>query len=66
MSLTKIRGIRLLAEFARNERIRMMNITYKYSGFWKLGKGGEIEALENDLSRTHQFSLYIKIRNGNL
>jgi hypothetical protein len=64
MNLAKAAGVRLQAEFISNDRNRVMNITYKFSGFRQVGKNGEITLLENDLARIQPFPPYIELRTG--
>ncbi|TKI55062.1 HAD-IIIC family phosphatase [Brevibacillus antibioticus] len=61
MQLAQKNNVRLLAEFIRNDRNRMMYITLKMAGFREVANEGNKEVLEAGLSRSPSFPDYVKI-----
>ncbi|MGA9773585.1 MAG: HAD-IIIC family phosphatase [Blastocatellia bacterium] len=62
MSAAKKKGVKLLAEFAPNNRNRMMQISYKFAGFRERETKGDLIILENDLERIQPPPDYITVR----
>jgi FkbH-like protein len=59
---SKKHKVKLQAEFRSNEKNRMMNITYRLSGFNEVFKDGNFYLLENDLSVISDIPDYIHVR----
>jgi amino acid adenylation domain-containing protein/FkbH-like protein/non-ribosomal peptide synthase protein (TIGR01720 family) len=62
LSLAKQNNVRLRAEFVSNNRNRMMYVSYKFAGFKQIQKQGELEILENDMTRIQLVPHYVKIQ----
>ncbi|MFB2923832.1 HAD-IIIC family phosphatase [Aerosakkonema funiforme] len=62
LSLAKQNNVRLRAEFVSNNRNRMMYVAYKFAGFQQIEKQGELEILENDMTRIQTAPDYVKIQ----
>ncbi|MEH2206141.1 MAG: HAD-IIIC family phosphatase [Nostoc sp.] len=62
MSLAQSNHVRLLAEFAPNNRNRMMYISYKFSGFKEIDTQGNLVTFENDLTRIQSVPDYVKFQ----
>ncbi|MBC1236346.1 MULTISPECIES: HAD family hydrolase [Nostoc] len=62
MTLAKNNNVRLRAEFVSNNRNRMMYISYKFAGFQEIEKNGDLEILENDLTRIQPIPEYVKVK----
>ncbi len=61
MQLAGKEGVILQAEFVPNDRNRMMNITYRFSNFHKVGKNGNTEILQNDLQNIPAYPDYVTV-----
>lgn len=61
MTLAKNNNVRLRSEFASNNRNRMMYVSYKFAGFKEAEKRGDLQILENELTRIQPFPEYVKI-----
>ncbi|MHC5747094.1 MAG: HAD-IIIC family phosphatase [Nostoc sp.] len=62
MSLAQSNHVRLLAEFAPNNRNRMMYISYKFSGFKEIDTQSNLVTFENDLTRIQSVPDYVKFQ----
>ncbi len=62
MSLAQSNHVRLLAEFAPNNRNRMMYISYKFSGFKEIDTQSDLVTFENDLTRIQSVPDYVKFQ----
>ncbi len=62
MSLAQSNHVRLLAEFAPNNRNRMMYISYKFSGFKEIDTQSNLVTFENDLTRIQSVPTYVKFQ----
>lgn len=62
MRMAKKSNARLLAEFIPNDRNRMMDITYRLSGFDEVGKFGDLIILEHDLQSIQRFPDYVEVK----
>ncbi|MEV0622108.1 HAD-IIIC family phosphatase [Nonomuraea sp. NPDC050404] len=54
-------GVRLMAEFVRTPRNRMMYVTYKFNNFTDAGQRGEVLLLEADLSDIPPDPSYLEV-----
>jgi FkbH-like protein len=61
MKLAKTNNVPLRAEFASNNRNRLMYISYKFAGFKEISKKDEIVILENDLTQIQPVPNYITV-----
>jgi predicted enzyme involved in methoxymalonyl-ACP biosynthesis len=61
MKLAKKNHIRLRAEFLPTGRNRMMEITYRLSGFEEAAEAGGLLILENSLQQGPSFPDYVEI-----
>lgn len=57
----KLRNVRLLAEFIPNEVNRMMNITYKFSGFRESVRKDGLVIFEHPLDQSQPYPDYIRL-----
>jgi FkbH-like protein len=65
MQQAKAVGNKLLADFKRTERNKMMYVTYKFANFKELSSNEDgMLVLENDLSRIQPFPPYIEVKIG--
>ncbi len=62
MRSAKNNGVRLQAEFVPNDRNRMMNITYHFAGFTKIGEQDNVEIMQHNLDPIPAFPDYIDVR----
>lgn len=62
LELAKRHGARLRAEFVETDRNRMMYMTYKFQGFYEVGKEGGVDILEHTLEQIRSFPPWIEIR----
>ena len=62
LSLAKQTNVRLRAEFVSNSRNRMMYVSYKFAGFKQIQKQGDLEILENDMTRIQLVPNYVKLQ----
>jgi len=62
MTLAKNNNVRLRSEFLSNDRNRMMYVSYKFAGFQEIAKQGDLQILENDLTRIQPFPEYVKVK----
>lgn len=62
MTLAKKNSVHLRAEFVSNNRNRMMYISYKFAGFQEIDKSGDLQILENDLTRIQPIPEYVKVK----
>jgi FkbH-like protein len=61
MALAKNNNVRLRSEFVSNDRNRMMYVSYKFAGFQEIEKNGDLQILENELTRIQPFPEYVKV-----
>jgi len=54
-------GVRLLSEFASNDRNRMMYVTYKFAGFTEIENKGGVQILEHSLASIPPVADYISV-----
>lgn len=57
----KKKGVRLYSEFNKNDRNRMMYVTYKISGFKEKNIDGNYIVFENDLSKIQPYPGYVRL-----
>ena len=62
MKLAKNKNIRLRAEFVPNGRNRMMDITYRFAGFYEIERVGDLIIFESDLTNIQPFPDYVKVQ----
>jgi FkbH-like protein len=62
MTLAKNNNVRLRSEFVSNNRNRMMYVSYKFAGFQETEKRGDLQILENDLTRIQPYPEYVKVK----
>ena len=61
MNLAKEQNVRLQAEFLPNGRNRMMEVTYRFSGFYEVGRHGNLITLGNDLDNIQAYPDYVRL-----
>lgn len=61
MTLAKNNNVLLRSEFVSNDRNRMMYVSYKFAGFQEIAKNGDLQILENDLTRIQSFPQYLTV-----
>lgn len=61
MNLAKSQNVRLQAEFLPNGRNRIMDVTYRFSGFYEVKRLGDLITLENDLDNIQPYPDYVEI-----
>ncbi|YAF94038.1 MAG: HAD-IIIC family phosphatase [Nodularia sp. CChRGM 3473] len=61
MTLAKNNDVRLRSEFVPNDRNRMMYVSYKFAGFQEIAKHGDVQILENELTRIQPLPEYVKV-----
>lgn len=64
MRQARRKNVRLRAEFIPNGRNRMMEITYRLSGFEEVSQNGSLILLENSLEQVPSFPDYVEIITG--
>lgn len=62
MTLAKNNNVRLRSEFLSNDRNRMMYVSYKFAGFQEIAKQGDLQILENDLTRIQPLPEYVNVK----
>ena len=62
MELAKTKNVRLRAEFAPNGRNRMMNITYRFAGFYEVENFDDLIIFEGDLTHIQPFPDYVRVQ----
>jgi FkbH-like protein len=62
MELAKTKNVRLRAEFAPNGRNRMMNITYRFAGFYEVENFDDLIIFEGDLTNIPPFPDYVRVQ----
>ncbi len=62
MRLARDARVRLQADFVKNQRNRMMYVTYSFAGFREVEKQGDRIVMENDLSRIQADPEYVDVR----
>jgi len=60
----KRNGVRLQAEFVATDRNRMMYLTYKFHGFEDVGRHGDVNILEHDLTVIRPFPPWVEVRSA--
>ncbi|PWK05378.1 HAD-IIIC family phosphatase [Tumebacillus permanentifrigoris] len=61
LQLAHQHNVRLLAEFVKTDRNRMMYVSYKFAGFKEVEENGDHVLFEADLSRVQPFPDYVKV-----
>jgi FkbH-like protein len=61
LQLAKAAGVRLQACFKSTSRNRMMLVTYKFSGFYEVGKRDELLIFEHGLTGLQPFPPYVEV-----
>lgn len=54
-------GVRLLADFVRTERNRMMQVTFRFAGFREHSVRDGVSVLEGDLSQAKAYPAYVSV-----
>jgi FkbH-like protein len=62
MKMAKKSNARLLADFVPNDRNRMMDITYRLSGFDEIDRCGDLITLEHNLQNIQPFPDYVEVK----
>lgn len=62
LRLARDAGVRLQADFVKNQRNRMMYVAYSFAGFREVEKQGDRIVMENDLSRIQADPEYVEVR----
>ncbi len=62
MKLAQNKNISLRAEFVPNGRNRMMDITYRFAGFYEIEKFGDLIIFESDLTNIQSFPDYVRVQ----
>lgn len=62
MRMAKKSNARLLADFVPNDRNRMMDITYRLSGFDEIDRCGDLITLEHNLQNIQPFPDYVEVK----
>lgn len=61
MMMARNHNVRLRAEYVENGRNRMMNITYRFAGFYEIERKGKVTLFENDLTAIQPFPDYVGV-----